>query len=80
MTVSGVWIAIQKMADYYGIDRENIYTFGDEDNDYEMIRNAAHGYAMRGSAAHLQEGFNPTRLTCEEGGVADTIIHEILGK
>ncbi len=74
------WIAIQRMAAYYDIEPENIYTFGDEDNDYEMLLGAAHGYAMRNSAAHLKMGFTPTRLSCKDGGVADTIIHEILGK
>ncbi|NLD87544.1 MAG: HAD-IIB family hydrolase [Clostridiales bacterium] len=72
------WLAVKSVAEKYRIPEENIYTFGDEDNDYEMLGNAAHGYALLGSAAHIERGITPTRLTCAEGGVADIIRNVIL--
>lgn len=66
------WAAAAFLADMYGIDRENIWAFGDEWNDIDMINNAAHGYAVKGSSI---EG-------CGKGtteSVADTIEKEVLG-
>ena len=75
------WESVKYVAAYYGIPEENIYTFGDRWNDYLMLEKAAHGFALKGSPAEKEA--NPrfvTRLTCEECGVADVILREILGE
>lgn len=74
------WHALQLIAGYYGIPNEDCYAFGDMWNDFEMIRNAGHGYAMKNSDAELNSGArNITRFDCAGCGVADVIEREILG-
>ncbi len=73
------WYAIERIARFYGIPNEDIYAFGDMWNDFMMIENAGHGYALLGSeAAQKSKAKNITRYTCEECGVADIIEREIL--
>lgn len=73
------WESLKYIADYYGISTEDCYAFGDNWNDYEMIRNAGHGFALWGSDAARQPDIkNVTRLTCARGGVAEVIEREIL--
>ena len=73
------WNAVEKIASYYGIPTEDIYAFGDMWNDFEMLRRAGHGYALKGSDAEQNSGAKfVTRCTCEECGVADIIEKEIL--
>ena len=45
------------IAEKYGIENENIWCFGDEWNDFEMVANAAHGYAIKGSKAEVHGRF-----------------------
>lgn len=71
--------AVKYIADYYGIGPEDMYTFGDMWNDFGMIANAGHGYALKGSDAERQMAHkNVTRFTCKEDGVAEVIEREIL--
>ena len=73
------WDGVKHIADYYGIDAEDIYTFGDMWNDFGMIENAGHGYALKGSDADRQmKNKNVTRFSCAEDGVAEVIEREIL--
>lgn len=74
------WQALQRMSRYYGIPNESCYAFGDMWNDFEMIENAGHGFAVKGSDAERQsKAKNVTRFTCAECGVAEVIEREILG-
>ena len=73
------WYAIERIAGFYGIPQSDIYAFGDLWNDYKMIENAGHGYALLGSdAARESKSKNVTRFTCAGCGVADVIEREIL--
>lgn len=62
---------LQKIASYYGIPKERIIAFGDEDNDFEMIEYAGHGIAMGNAIPQLKALANDITLTNEEDGVAD---------
>ncbi len=74
------WHGVRMIADYYGIPTENIYAFGDMWNDFSMLENAGHGFALKGSDAEkASKAKNVTRLSCAECGVADVIEREILG-
>ena len=48
ITKKGVnkWNGILKLAQYLGVEEENIIAIGDEKNDREMIENAGIGIAM----------------------------------
>lgn len=43
------------LAERVGIDRENIITFGDGENDREMLREAGIGVAMGNALPHIQQ-------------------------
>lgn len=78
-TEADKWTAVKYIAEYYGIDPRDIYSFGDMWNDFGMIANAGHGYALKDSDAdHQMEHKNVTRFTCKEDGVAEVIEREIL--
>lgn len=63
-------VGIQKVADFYDIPVENIITFGDEDNDLEMIEFAGTGVAMGNAIDAIKELSNQITKTNEEDGVA----------
>lgn len=69
------WFAVKRAADYYGIPTENIITFGDAMNDYQMIFNAGHGFVMCNGNKEMiaearQKGVGVTEYPCAEGGIA----------
>ncbi|MBR6524626.1 MAG: HAD family phosphatase [Clostridia bacterium] len=81
-TEADKWTTVQEAAAYYGIDKQNIWCFGDENNDRQMVMNAAHGHVMvNGNPALIADmkalGKGITRLPCAEGGVAD-MLQELL--
>ncbi|WP_277613975.1 Cof-type HAD-IIB family hydrolase [Neobacillus muris] len=63
-------VGLKKAADYYGIPREKVIAFGDEDNDLEMIEYAGHGIAMGNAIDPLKNIANDITLSNEEDGVA----------
>lgn len=63
-------IGVKKVADYYGIPRERIIAFGDEDNDLEMLDYAGKGIAMKNAIEPLKTVASDVTLTNEEDGVA----------
>ena len=72
------WTTVQEAAAFYGIDEKNIWCFGDENNDRQMVMNAAHGHVMvNGNPALVADmkalGKGVTRLPCAEGGVGDIL-------
>lgn len=71
------WNMVWQVAQEYGIDRPDIYAFGDEWNDEKMLREAGHGYALMGSQATAYTPLH-TPAPCEEHGVAMVIEREIL--
>jgi Cof subfamily protein (haloacid dehalogenase superfamily) len=71
-------IGLQKLTDYYGIPRERVIAFGDEDNDFEMIEFAGHGIAMGNAIDELKSLANEVTLSNEEDGIA-IYLEELLG-
>ncbi|MBA4493575.1 Cof-type HAD-IIB family hydrolase [Paenactinomyces guangxiensis] len=64
------WVGLQKIAAYYGIPHKHIITFGDEDNDTEMIRYAGQGIAMGNAIHSLKQIADSVTTSNEEDGVA----------
>ena len=64
---------VRAAQEYYGIPDERVLTFGDEWNDYGMIRAFDGGYALKGSAAERDGIGRVTDDTCAECGVAKTL-------
>ncbi|RPF52085.1 Cof-type HAD-IIB family hydrolase [Aquisalibacillus elongatus] len=63
-------IGLQKIAKDYGIPKERIVAFGDEDNDFEMIDYAGVGVAMGNGIQELKTLANEITLTNHDEGVA----------
>ena len=62
-----------------GIKEENIYAFGDADNDIEVISHCSHGIAMKNSSPFLLNiAKNVTEYTNNEDGVAKYILDHII--
>jgi 5-amino-6-(5-phospho-D-ribitylamino)uracil phosphatase len=62
-------VGLKKAADYYGIPKERVIAFGDEDNDLEMLEYAGHGIAMGNGIDQVKNIANDVTLTNEEDGV-----------
>lgn len=57
------------LADRVGIDRENIVTFGDGENDREMLREAGIGIAMGNALPHIQKEATFVTDTNDQDGI-----------
>lgn len=64
-------VGLKRISDYYGIPRERIIAFGDEDNDLEMIEFAGQGIAMGNAIPELKTTANFITGTNEQDGIAD---------
>ena len=54
----------------FGIPRESVYVFGDGSNDYDIMKLAGHGVAMRDHAACLDQVCEMVTGGVEEEGIA----------
>ncbi|WP_381414833.1 Cof-type HAD-IIB family hydrolase [Spiroplasma endosymbiont of Anurida maritima] len=67
-----------KLNDNIHIDPEEVLCFGDQMNDYEMIKESSHGYAMKnGNKDLLKVANGVTKYTNDEGGVGRHILEMI---
>ena len=61
---------IDKIAEIYDIDKKNIYAFGDNDNDLEIISAYPHSYLMKNGSDQMKPlAVNITEFSNEEDGV-----------
>ncbi|GEN45661.1 Cof-type HAD-IIB family hydrolase [Alkalibacillus haloalkaliphilus] len=63
-------VGVQKIAQEYGIPKDRIIAFGDEDNDFEMIDYAGVGVAMGNGIDELKSMANEITTTNHDDGVA----------
>lgn len=68
---------VMRVAEYLGIDRENIYTVGDNMNDFEMIEYAAHGYAVANAVDALKAAAECVVPSNDEDAIAYIIYNLI---
>ncbi len=65
-------LGLERLANYYHIDRQNVIAFGDEHNDNEMIEYAGTGVAMRNATDQLKAiADDVTDLNNDQDGMAD---------
>lgn len=69
-----------EIAEYLGIDKENIIAFGDQDNDMSMIKMAGVGVAMGNAIDSLKEAADYVTLTNNEDGIAAYLEKYLLNK
>lgn len=70
--------ALKKLCDYYGIDRNEIISVGDNENDISMIKFAGLGVAMGNAEEAVKKIADYVTATNEEDGVAKVIEKYIL--
>ena len=71
--------SLLEIAKYYGIKREDIYAFGDADNDIEVMTHCENGIAMKNSSPCLLKiAKTVTEYTNNEDGVAKHLIKYII--
>ncbi len=61
---------VMTLAQMYGIKRENIYTVGDNMNDYEMVTLAGHGYAVENGVDKLKAVAEAVVPDCNNSAIA----------
>lgn len=67
--------AAEMVAQYYNLSLEEAVAFGDQMNDYEMIKIVGHGIVLKNGNKKLKEiAWGITDLTNDEGGLGDTLI------
>ncbi|RAS73762.1 Cof-type HAD-IIB family hydrolase [Priestia endophytica] len=70
-------VGLKRVAEHYNIPTQHIIAFGDEDNDFEMIKFAGVGVAMGNAIPSLKEIANTSTLTNEEEGIAHFLIDHL---
>lgn len=70
--------AIERLAEYYGIKREEIIAIGDSENDLSMIKYAGIGIAMGNATEIVKASANYITDTNENDGVAKAIYKYLL--
>lgn len=63
-------VGLSRIAGHFGIPKENIIAFGDEDNDLEMLEFAGHGVAMENAIEELKDTANTVTKSNNEDGIA----------
>lgn len=69
-------IGVKTIADFYHIPRQNIFAFGDEDNDLEMIDYVGRGVAMKNAIPKIKAiADDQTEWTNDQDGLAKYLIN-----
>lgn len=65
-------VGVERLANYYHIDRQNVIAFGDEHNDKEMIEFAGRGVAMNNATDQLKAlADDVTKYNNDQDGMAE---------
>ena len=67
---SGKVSGIRRILERFGLDREEIAAFGDEDNDLDMIRFAGVGVAMGNATARVREAADLVTSSVDDRGIS----------
>lgn len=62
-------VGVKKVADFYGIPKERIIAFGDEDNDLEMLDYVGVGVAMGNATDDVKQVADQVTLSNEKDGI-----------
>ncbi|MDY5931191.1 MAG: HAD family hydrolase [Candidatus Ornithospirochaeta sp.] len=70
--------AVKRVADHLGIDLDDVYAFGDYDNDISMLSSVRHSVAMANASPAALRSANERTLSNDEDGVADYIERNLI--
>ena len=66
---------IQKLLDYFGESPENVYVFGDGNNDLDMLNFTANSICMEKGSEEARSAANFITSDVEEGGIRKALEH-----
>ena len=69
---------VQYLINKYHVSLNDIYIFGDGENDIKMLKFAENSYAPRNALNKAKNSAKNTCLSCEDLGVIQIIIKNIL--
>ncbi len=64
---------ISYLLEYFGLNREDVYVFGDGNNDLEMMNFAGHSIAMGNGNENCKAAAEYVTAAVEEGGIQEAI-------
>lgn len=67
-------VGVEKICEYFGLEKENTYAFGDNTNDYDMLKYVGHGVAMGNHAPELEEVCEIITDTVENEGIYKALV------
>ncbi|GAA0318213.1 Cof-type HAD-IIB family hydrolase [Oceanobacillus oncorhynchi subsp. oncorhynchi] len=68
-------IGIQKFIEYAGAAMENVYAFGDGENDIEMLSSVKNGVAMGNAVSELKDVASYVTTDCDQDGILYGLQH-----
>ena len=71
---------VKRIAEYFNINRENIYAVGDNMNDLEMIQYSGHGFAVKNGVEALKQAADAVVPSNDESAIAYIIKMIKIGK
>ena len=74
----GKGLAVKRLAEKLGIDRENVFAIGDSVNDISMLQAAGVSIAMGNAAPEIQAMCTHVTSPCDEDGFAQAIYTYLL--
>lgn len=72
------WNAVKAVAEYYNVSAENLAAFGDDNNDFEMLKNCGIGIAVNNGINEVKEIADYICESNDNDGVAKWIETNIL--
>lgn len=74
----GKGLAVKRLAEKLGIDRENVFAIGDSVNDISMLQAAGVSIAMGNAAPEIRAMCTHVTSPCDEDGFAHAILNYVL--
>lgn len=75
LSCSGKVQGIEKMMKHFNLRQQEIMSFGDSDNDVDMVKYAAIGVAMGNGTTAVIDAANHTTSSVDEDGVRQALLH-----
>ena len=72
------WNAVLAVAEHFGFGAESCAAFGDDVNDYEMIKKCGVGIAVSNAIPEVKAAARHICGSCDEDGVAEWLINNVL--
>lgn len=73
--ISSKALGLERLCEFFGVDIQNTYAFGDSMNDYEIVQLAGTGIAMGNALEELKEAADYVTADIRDDGVYKACVH-----